>query len=60
LDNFAGHQFEARWRQWLVIDALRFEANMIYLAKGRFLKSTSNAPSTGNTSYASFNLTAFF
>lgn len=58
--NFAGHQFEARWRQWLVIDALRFEANLIYLAKGRFLTSAPNAPATGNTSYASFNLTAFF
>jgi hypothetical protein len=58
--NFAGHQFEARWRQWLVIDALRFEGNIIYLAKGRFLTSAPNAPATGNTSYASLNLTAFF
>jgi hypothetical protein len=58
--NFAGHQFEARWRQWLIIDALRFEANVIYLAKGQFMTSAQNAPATGNTSYASFNMTAFF
>lgn len=58
--DFAGHQFEARWRQWLVIDALRFEANLIYLAKGRFLTTASNAPSTGDTRYLSFNLTSFF
>jgi hypothetical protein len=43
-----------------VIDALRFELNLIYLAKGRFLTVAPNAPATGNTRYASFNLTAFF
>ena len=58
--NFAGHQFEARWRQWIVVDALRFEANLLYLAKGIFLNVAPNAPSSGDTRYASFNLTAFF
>ncbi len=58
--NFAGHQFETRWRQWLVVDALRFEANLVYLAKGRFLTTAPNAPATGNTRYASLNMTAFF
>lgn len=58
--NFAGHQFEARWRQWLVYDALRFEANLIYLAKRRFLRTAPNAPPNGDTRYVSFNLTAFF
>lgn len=58
--NFAGHQFELRWRQWLVIDALRFEANGIYLAKGSFLRDAPNAPATDDTRYVSLNLTAFF
>lgn len=58
--SFAGHQFEIRLRQWLVVDALRFEANGIFLAKGRFLRAAPTAPATGDTRYLSLNLTAFF
>lgn len=58
--DFAGHQFEMRLRYWLVMNALRFEFSGLYLAKGRFLREAPNAPRSGNTTYASFNLTAFF
>jgi hypothetical protein len=58
--RFAGHQVEVRWRHWLVTNALRFEANGIYLFKGRFLRTGPNAPATGDTRYGAVNLTAFF
>ncbi|RYY36843.1 MAG: hypothetical protein EOP59_14255, partial [Sphingomonadales bacterium] len=58
--RFAGHQFEARARQWLVPDALRLEGNIVYLAKGRFLERAANAPRNGDTLYTSFNLLAYF
>ncbi len=58
--RFAGHQMEARLRHWLLVDALRFEANLLYLAKGRFLRDAPQVPQNGNTRYGSLNLTAFF
>jgi hypothetical protein len=57
---FAGHQWEGRMRHWLVRDALRLEIGVLHLAKGRFLEMAPNAPATGDTTYSSFNLTAFF
>ena len=58
--SFAGHQFDFRLRYWLVPKLLRAEFDGVFLAKGRFLKSAPNAPISGNTRYASFNLTATF
>jgi Alginate export len=58
--NFAGNQVEVRWRRWLIVDALRFEVNGTYLAKGRFLRDAPNSPRTSDTNYGAFNLTAYF
>lgn len=58
--SFAGHQFEARLRYWLIPTRLRAEWNGILLAKGRFLRDAPNAPAGGDTRYTSFNLTATF
>ncbi len=58
--NFAGNQVEVRWRRWLIVDALRFEVNGTYLAKGRFLRDAPNSPRTPDTKYGAFNLTAYY
>lgn len=58
--DFAGHQIEARVRYWLMPARLRFEANGVVLAKGRFLTEAPNAPPGRATRYASLNLTASF
>ena len=58
--SFAGHQAELRVRHWLVRDALRLELGTLYLAKGRFLVAAPNTPGTGDTTYTSLNVTAFF
>ena len=58
--DFAGHQFEARVRYWLVPARLRFEFDGLLLAKGRFLREAPNAPPQKWTRYGSFNLTASF
>lgn len=58
--RFAGHQFEARLRYWIVPGALQAEVDAVVLMKGRFLESAPNAPRTGDTRYFSLNLTAFF
>lgn len=58
--SFAGHQLEARVRYWLVPAFLRAELNVLWLAKGRFLKLAPNAPATGDTRYGAVSLTATF
>jgi hypothetical protein len=58
--HFAGHQFEARVRYWLVPARLRFEFDGLLLTKGRFLRDAPNAPAGRSTRYGSFNLTASF
>lgn len=58
--DFAGHQVEARLRYWLIPNRLRFEANGVLLAKGRFLREAPNAPPGRATRYGSLNLTASF
>lgn len=58
--RYAGQQVEGRLRYWLVPDALRFEANAVYLAKGRFLERAPNATGGGDSLYLSLNLTAYF
>ncbi len=57
---FAGQQFEARARYWVVPTALRFEVNGVWLAKGRFLETAPNAPTRDDSHYVSLNLTALF
>ncbi len=58
--DFGGHLIDARVRWWVKPDILRFEADYIYLAKGRFLETAPNAPSPIDTRYLSLNLTGFF
>ncbi|HUD95474.1 alginate export family protein [Sphingobium sp.] len=54
--RFAGHQFEARLRRWLIPDLLRVDTGLAYLAKGRFLSDAANAPRTGDTRYGYVDL----
>jgi len=58
--DFAGHQLEARVRYWLVPARLRFEADGLLLAKGRFLRDAPNAPAKRWARYGALNLTASF
>ncbi|NIJ37499.1 hypothetical protein FHR22_002183 [Sphingopyxis panaciterrae] len=58
--RFAGHQFEARVRYWLIPKRIRLEWNGLLLAKGRFLHDAPNAPPVGDTIYNSFNATISF
>jgi hypothetical protein len=58
--SFAGHQLDARLRYWLIQDRLRFEADGVWLAKGRFLRDAPNAPPPRDTKYLSLNVTANF
>lgn len=58
--SFAGHQFDARVRYWLVPSFLRAELNAVWLVKGRFLQEAPNAPARGDTHYLATALTATF
>ena len=58
--RFAGHQVEARLRYWIVPKRLRLEWNGVFLAKGQFLKTAPNAPTSGNTLYNALNATISF
>jgi hypothetical protein len=58
--SFAGHQFDARIRYWLVPNLLRAEINAVWLAKGRFLETAPNAPTTGDSHYLATALSATF
>jgi hypothetical protein len=57
---FAGHQIDSRLRYWVIPQALRFEADVGLLAKGRFLREAPNAPDTGDGIYISLNMTTSF
>ncbi len=58
--DFAGHQIDSRVRYWLVPRRLRFEADGVLLAKGRFLRDAPNAGPGKWTRYVSLNMTGFF
>ncbi|CAN5305585.1 hypothetical protein BH10PSE2_BH10PSE2_27890 [soil metagenome] len=58
--DFAGQQVEGRARYWLVPNALRLEANAVWLIKGRFLENAPNAGAGEDSRYVSLNLTALF
>jgi len=58
--NFAGHQFDARVRYWLIPKRLRLEWDGTYIAKGRFLESAPNVTARGDMLYNSFNATVSF
>jgi hypothetical protein len=57
--SFAGHQLDARLRHALTRN-LRLEADLVLLAKGRFLRDAPNAPPGRWTRYLSLNATASF
>ncbi|MBU1378084.1 MAG: alginate export family protein [Alphaproteobacteria bacterium] len=58
--KYAGALYEARVRWWVVPTKLRFEANGVWLDKGRFLRRAPNAPKSGDETYLSLNLTATY
>ena len=58
--TWAGHQFDARLRWWLVPKRWRFEITTVLLAKGRFLRTAPNAPPGATTRYGSLNLSVSF
>lgn len=58
--DFAGRQIEGRARWWIVPNALRFEANGVWLNKAGFLRTAPTAPRTADSRYLSLNLTASF
>ena len=55
--KFAGHQFEARARYWLIPKMLRLEAGGAVLLNGRFLRQAPNANGFGNTTYGYTDVT---
>ena len=55
--RFAGHQFDARLRHWIVPDLLQAETGGAVLFKHGVLRDAPNAPPTGNTVYGYFDLT---
>lgn len=57
--NFAGHQVDGRVRHRLT-RALMLEADVVLLAKGRFLREAPNAPPGRWTRYLSLNAIASF
>lgn len=56
----AGTQIDTRLRWWAVPEVIRLEANGVYLAKGRFLRTAPNAQRGGDTRYMSLNASVFF
>jgi hypothetical protein len=57
--RFAGHQLDSRVR-YRVTPALMLEADLVLLAKGRFLRDAPNAPPERWTRYLSLNAVASF
>lgn len=57
--SFAGHQLDARLRYSLT-PKIRLEADVVLLAKGRFLREAPNAPPGSWTRYLSLNTTFLF
>jgi hypothetical protein len=58
--RFAGYQIEARARRWLIAERLRAEADVAWLAKGRFLRNAPNATNIADTRYVALAVSAFF
>jgi hypothetical protein len=56
--SFAGHQVDGRFRWWVRPGKLRFEADAVILAKGRFLETAPNATRGSTSAYGSLNLIA--
>lgn len=57
--RFAGHQVDSRVR-YRLSPRLTLEADVVLLAKGRFLRTAPNAPSGATTRYVSLNALATF
>jgi hypothetical protein len=55
--KFAGHEFEARARYWLIPKMLRLESGGAVLFNGRFLKDAANANGFGDPVYGYVDLT---
>jgi hypothetical protein len=57
--DFAGNQIDVRIRYWIVPQTVRFETNLVYLAKSDF-PNAPNAPPSDDTFYAAFDVMASF
>lgn len=55
-----GWQTDARVRLWAIPKRVQLEADGVWLAKGRFLRTAPNRTSDRDTLYLSLNATAFF
>jgi len=58
--RFAGHQLDVRVRHWIVPKLLRGEINAVWLAKARLLRTSPNAPGTGDTLYLAVSTQVHF
>lgn len=58
--RFAGHQFEARARHWVIPRLLRLDVGGAVLLQGRFLETAPNAAGNGDTVYGYADLTILF
>ena len=58
--DFAGVQLDARLRYWIAPERVRFETNLVYLNKERFLQEAPNVTNTDDTFYAAFDITYSF
>lgn len=54
--RYAGTQIEGRVRYWIVPGLLQADGGAALLAKGSLLRNAPNAPATGDTTYAYFDL----
>lgn len=53
----AGWEIDSRARYWLVPGKLQLEGDVVWIPKGRFLKTAPNRSSAADTRYLSLNLT---
>lgn len=58
--RYAGTQFDARARYWVIPGRVRAAAGAVLLAKGRFLETAPRAPENGNTHYGYTEVTVSF
>ena len=55
-----GWELDSRMRWWAVPKRLQLEADMVWIARGRFLATAPNRSTSRDTHYLSINATAFF
>jgi hypothetical protein len=58
--RFVGHLLDSRVRYWAIPQRLRIEVNATRLLKGGFYARAPNSPGTGDATYLTVGLQAFF